>query len=182
MSRLKFWSNGLIYSGSLFSSLFFSLSSNFPLRCNTPYKVWYQLAGLCALAACNEVGPSLAPLQLGVGIPGGAEAISHAVQAALATDPEAAFLTVDQANAFNSVTRSAVFEAVKEHVPKLLPFVQWAYGAPTSLHLVGAHPNTPPIQSQTGVRQGDPLGPLLFALALQRSLQRSQQAGLLVSQ
>jgi hypothetical protein len=139
-------------------------------------EVWYRLAGLCALTACNEVGPSLAPLQLGVGIPGGAEAISHAAQAALATDPEAALLTVDQANAFNSVTRSAVFEAVKEHVPKLLPFVQWAYGAPTSLHLVGAHPNTPPIQSQTGVRQGDPLGPLLFALALQRSLQRTQEA------
>ena len=137
-------------------------------------EVWYRLAGLCALTACNEVGQSLAPLQLGVGVPGGAEAVGHAVQAVLAKDPEAALLTVDQANAFNSVSRSAVFEAVNEHVPALLPFVQWAYGAATNLLVVRASPDTPPILSQTGVRQGDPLGPLLFALALQRPLQRTR--------
>lgn len=55
----------------------------------------------------------------------------------MATDPEAALLTINRANACNSATRSAIFEAVKEHVPKLLPFVQWSYGAPTSSQLVG---------------------------------------------
>ena len=73
---------------------------------------------------CNEAGPSLAPLQLGVGVLDGAEAVGHAAQAALATDLEAALLTVDQANASNTVTRSAVFEAVIEHVPKFLRFMQ----------------------------------------------------------
>ena len=45
--------------------------------------------------------------------------------------------------------------------------VQWAYGAPTNLHVVGAPSGTPPIKSQCDVRQGDPLGPLLFAPAMQ---------------
>ena len=122
------------------------------------------------------MGQSSAPLQLRVGVPSGADAVGHAVQAVLAKDPEAALVAVDQANAFNGVLRSAVCEAVNEHVPVLLPFVQWAYGAATNLLVVRAPPNPPPIQSQTGVRQGGPLGPLLFALALQRPLQRTRDS------
>ena len=47
--------------------------------------------------------------------------------------------------------------------------------------MVRAPPNTPPIQSQTGVRQGDTLGPLLFALALQRPPQRTRDGTLNVA-
>ena len=86
-------------------------------------EVWYWLAGLCALTACNEVGPSLALLQLGVGVPGGAEVVGHVAQAALTTVHEAALPAVDHANTFSRFTKSAVFEAVKEHDPKHLPFV-----------------------------------------------------------
>ena len=139
-------------------------------------EVWYRLAGLCALTACEDAGKALAPLQMAVGVSGGVDAVVHAIRAALAEDPDAALLTVDQANAFNSVARPAVFEAVKERVPELLPMVQWAYGAPTDLHIVGAPAGTPPVQSQTGVRQGDPLGMLLFSLALQRPLERTRDA------
>ena len=139
-------------------------------------EVWYRLAGLCALTACEAAGKALAPLQMAVGVSGGVDAVVHAIRAALAEDPQAALLTVDQANAFNSVARPAVFEAVKERVPELLPMVQWAYGAPTDLHIVGAPAGTPPVQSQTGVRQGDPLGMLLFSLALQRPLERTRDA------
>ena len=128
-------------------------------------EVWYRLATLCALTACENAGKALAPLQMAVGVSGGLDAVVHALRAALAKDPEAALLTVDQANAFNSVSRAAVFEAVRERVPELLPIVQWAYGAATNLHIVGAPAGTPPVQSQTGVRQGDPLGMLLFSLA-----------------
>ena len=70
------------------------------------------------------VGPSLALLQLGVGISGDAEAVGHVAPAALTTVHEAALPAVDHANTFSRFTRSAVFEAVKEHDPKFLPFVQ----------------------------------------------------------
>ena len=60
----------------------------------------------------------------------------------------------------------------------MLPFVQWASGARTVLLLIGASPNTPPMHLQNGVREGDPLGPLLFVLALQQSVQRTQVAAI----
>ena len=139
-------------------------------------EVWYRLAALCALNTCSGLGAGLAPLQLGVGVSGGAEAVAHAVQAALAADPEAVVLSMDFRNAFNCLDRTKLLAAVKADAPQLLPFVQWAYGAPSDLHVVGAPEDAPALQSQVGVRQGDPLGPLLFALTLQQPLRRMQAA------
>ena len=129
-------------------------------------EVWYRLAGLCAITALEGIGRTLAPLQLCVGVPGGAEAAGLAVTAALAADPAAMVLSVDVENCFNSLCRGRLFAAVKRRAPGLLPFVQWAYGAETALHVVGAPAGAAPVPSVTGVKQGDPLGTLLAALVL----------------
>ena len=76
------------------------------------------------------------------------------------------FISVDMANAFNSSHRAAMFAAVQQSSPTLLPIVQRAYGEETPLHVVGAPEGTHPVMSQRGVRQGEPLGQLLFALTL----------------
>lgn len=134
-------------------------------------EAWYRLAMLCALSDVGAtVGAGLAPMQVGVGTRGGVDAVAHAIRTALAADPQSVACALDCSNAFNTVDRRAVFEAVRDSMPQLLPVVQWAYGAATPLHVVGAVPGTEPIMSQRGVRQGDPLGPLLFALALQSPL------------
>ena len=139
-------------------------------------EVWYRLSGLCALVALEGLGRSLAPLQLCVGIPGGAEATGLAVRAAMLEDRESMVLSVDVENCFNAIGREALFASVKRHAPSLLPYVQWAYGAPTALHMVGAPAGTPPLESVAGVKQGDPLGPLLAALVL-RDVQKHVARG-----
>ncbi|KAI3813815.1 hypothetical protein L1987_18550 [Smallanthus sonchifolius] len=70
-------------------------------------------------------------------------------------------LTVDFSNAFNLVDRSALLREVRMRCPSISLWVEFLYGQPARLYLRDEY-----IWSTTGVQQGDPLGPLLFALVL----------------
>jgi len=85
-------------------------------------------------------------------------------------DESRAFVKLDFKNAFNSVQRAAVLEAVAEHRPDILAFTESAYGSPSQLW-VG---DDRIIASAEGVQQGDPLGPLLFCLALDKPLKEAR--------
>ena len=70
-------------------------------------------------------------------------------------------LKIDLVNAFNLVSRQALLSECSTHFPELLPWVSWCYSRhPVLWHTLGNLP------SQSGVQQGDPLGPLLFSLIL----------------
>ena len=74
---------------------------------------------------------------------------------------------VDMSNAFNAVSRQAVLDECATFFPELLPWVSWCYGSHSWLwHPMGK------ISSQSGVQQGDPLGPMLFALVLHKLVTR----------
>ena len=80
---------------------------------------------ICALVQKGyEVGLHLGHLQVGVGTKGGEDAVAHAVVTALESDDENIALSIDCDNAFNTLDRSVMFAAVKEHMPELLPVVQ----------------------------------------------------------
>jgi hypothetical protein len=48
-------------------------------------------------------------------------------------DSSRAFVKLDFKNAFNSIRRDTVLQAVAEHCPELLALATSAYGAPTKL-------------------------------------------------
>ncbi|GJR04901.1 putative reverse transcriptase domain-containing protein [Tanacetum coccineum] len=70
-------------------------------------------------------------------------------------------LTVDFSNAFNLVDRSALLHEVRVKCPSISLWVDFLYGQASRLYIGDTH-----IWFATGVQQGGPLGPLLFALIL----------------
>ena len=132
-----------------------------------PIAVGVTLRRLVAKAAASiattACAPLLIPFQLGVGVRGGAEAAIHAARHYLETkSDDRAFVKLDFTNAFNSIRRDCVLEAVARDFPDLLPYVLAAYGSPSILWM-----GDRALSSEEGVQQGDPLGPLLFCLTIQ---------------
>ena len=85
--------------------------------------VWRRLA---AKVACRHISERCAnlfsPRQLGVGIPGGAEAAVHATRIYLENlQPGNILLKIDFQNAFNTVRRDVILEEIQEVFPELLP-------------------------------------------------------------
>ncbi len=103
--------------------------------------------------------------QVGVGVRSGCEALVHATQLAvdqLKDSNRFGVLQLDLANAFNLVSRRAFLRVVRKHFPDMYKWIEYMYGGEEPWLWFGARK----WRSATGVQQGDPLGPLLFALAL----------------
>ena len=93
-------------------------------------EAWLRLGAIFCLRKEPDIGTDLAEAgQLGVGIPGGADNIGYAINAALATDPSNTLVvSFDWANAFNTPSRTALLAEVAATYPSLLPFVNLVYG------------------------------------------------------
>src|SRR6267154_6505836 len=117
---------------------------------------------LVCSAASEKLASVLSPLQLGVGVSGGMEAAVHASRMyqdnCLPNDKILA--KIDFSNAFNSLRRDCFLRTAATAIPEWYPFLFSAY-ANTSLLFWGEAT----IESEEGVQQGDPVGPLLFSLA-----------------
>jgi len=137
-------------------------------------EVMRRLVGKCLLASVKDDAKELLePWQVGVGTSGGCEAVVHVCRRWLAQhrdDTDRVLAQIDIKNAFNSLDRQEILAACREFFPTITPWVDWTYGADSVLFL-GAEK----ISSQRGVQQGDPLGPLLFSLALHRATNRVRQ-------
>jgi len=119
----------------------------------------------------------LLPTQLGVGVSGGSEAVLHTIQAHLHYEPAHILLKLDLENAFNRVDRRLAKRILEARFPELLPLYVLGYGpdsANGSYHFGWLPEEGSPsstrdrffLRSRTGVQQGDPLAPVLHALAL----------------
>ena len=136
-------------------------------------ETWRRLASkVGAKVATAELRPCLEPLQLGVGSKGGCEAVVHVARQWLqrhCADPSRVLATMDLSNAFNSVDRSAFLSEARRHCHELVPWLDYCYKNRSNLRL-----GTEQLASTRGIQQGDPLGPLLFSLAIQEDIAQAK--------
>lgn len=84
----------------------------------------------------------------------------------LAYRQEDAIISVDIANAFNTVRHGPIFAAILER------YSRWKYGSPSEMR---DYSGTIVAHTRTGVGQGDPWGGLFFELGDQRTCRRRRQ-------
>ena len=133
-------------------------------------EVLRRVVGKCLLRHPNVADQvkSLQPLQLGVGVPMACPIIAHGLRRAVNELPvtgDWAILQVDVSNAFNTVARSAIMAGARDFVPAVIPWMQFCYSKTVPLFT-----GDQVIHSSTGTHQGCPMGPLGFALGIQRAL------------
>ena len=139
-----------IAAGEVLRRLVSKMATNHALRKK-------ELAGL---------GDLFAGMQYGVGDPMGAERVIH--HAAMVwhenwTNDDVVALKIDAKNAFNNISREEIMNAVLRHTPALHRYVSACYDCSPQLRATAFEAV---VVSEEGTQQGDPLGPLLFALAI----------------
>ena len=139
-----------------------------------PLVVGKVLRAIVAKLALKEVDgalQALQPAQIGVG--GKGPVIQAAITAvkswAAKLAPGEILLKVDIANAYNTISREACLEGVEKFCPDLLRWAKWCLNGSSHVYF-GSHT----IPCTTGVQQGDPLAPLLFAVGLHAIIERLQ--------
>ena len=121
---------------------------------------------IAAQHATNRLAHELEPVQVGVGTPRGAESAIHAAREYLLHNLNSSD-KIDVKNSFNTVNRSNVLTEIHNRCPEIFKIALQSYGSSSPLFY-----GTTQISSSTGVQQGDPLGPIGFALAVDRFAQQ----------
>ncbi|TIB07091.1 hypothetical protein E3P90_04146, partial [Wallemia ichthyophaga] len=138
-------------------------------------ELFYRLIMKTIMSTYFNIG-CLLPNQLGVGSKGGVEPIIYAAQRETDRESGSQFshlISLDFSNAFNTLKRSSLCNSVFRHLQPVFRSVKWAYNQPAPLVLNDGD-QIVNIPSNQGVRQGDPLGPLLFSLGVKDILQDLQ--------
>jgi hypothetical protein len=135
-----------------------------------PIAVGYTWRRLAAKICCSYVSEKaaviLTPRQLGFGTRCGAEAAAHAAGRYVRNLTEDKILfKIDFTNAFNTVRRDCMLEAVAEHFPELMAFASCSYNDSSALSFGSFS-----LESAEGPQQGDPLGPLYFCITVHKLL------------
>ena len=100
-----------------------------------------------------------------MGVPSSCETSFLRLHALAHASPHSIAILLDVSNAFNSISRDALFAGVDNLAPCLLPYTASVYGQPNTAAFRSGDAAFP-IYGEGGAEQGDALGPTLFSLAL----------------
>lgn len=138
-------------------------------------EIFLKIAGKYSIKKISKhMAEYFPPCQFGVGVKAGAEKIVHSIRHFLSkVDEENFLMSLDVKNAFNTISRKHVLEALygKEQFSSIWKLVDFCYSSPSSLFLA----NGEKLSSTSGVRQGDPLSSFLFALAINPLLENTNR-------
>ena len=84
--------------------------------------------------------------------------MAHTMQVVAEAHPDRAWVQLDVANAFPSVSRQAVLDALTEHAPELLPMVEMFWRRALSFAFQDASGHGVEMRATLGVEPGDVLG------------------------
>ena len=142
-----------------------------------PLGIGGSIMRLISTAMCAQegsaVGRMLSPLQLAVRITDGTCIIAATAQATFTHGQGGApccdILKTDIKNAYGTVLRTAILRGLRKYAPGLVRWFIISYGGPTRLfHSVHGFVGW----VREGVKQGDPMATILFAVALQEAIIR----------
>ena len=149
-------------------------------------EIFYRAAANYAVNSVSHIiADVLGPIQFGVGKPAGCEQAVHRLQHLLTrTHPHRlAGIAVDFKNAFNERNRNEILAELYKHkeLQPIWDIVQWAYSDPSALWIrdLDSQRMFQPeegLTSAEGVKQGDPLGALLFALSMKLIYDKAVQS------
>jgi len=127
-------------------------------------EAFYKLACLYALSFVrSDIADILGPLS-----PGGPEAAMHILQAAIDLHPDGVVISSDISNAFNTRKRAHILSALfrEQKLAHLWRLAHWSYGSSSPLLFKDHGTVVSELLSAEGVKQGDVLASLLFALSM----------------
>ena len=114
----------------------------------------------------QHIADLLGPVgQFGAGTRSGTDVVATTVQ--MLHDSGGIILSTDGSNAFNSLSRSAMYRAVAEHFPSLYAYLIMLYGSDMQPALVFSKDGEELADltlSKQGIQQGDGLGSLLYSI------------------
>ncbi|KAL0223528.1 hypothetical protein P9112_002918 [Eukaryota sp. TZLM1-RC] len=116
----------------------------------------------------------LKPFQFGIKTIEGASVASMTSDIFFNNKQHQYIFNLDFKNAFNSVRRHCIYDVLLQEFPELLAYFYLFYGKQSDLIF-----DTFTLESSFGVKQNDPLGPLLFCLAIHNIIEMTQKESVL---
>ncbi len=137
--------------------------------------LWLRTAAKTAMVLAEDsIKEGVGDMQVGLCNRAGAELFVKAVKRAdafIQQSENKGMLSVDFQNAFNSLSRQYILDAVLKYTPQLYSYFKFCYATHSALRCS----NGDIIWSRSGVRQGDGLGPAGFALGLAALLEENEE-------